>query len=56
MFENSEEFKEISANIESYHGHIDVDRSIKNDKIDYAIIREVNLSKTVNDYHDKELI
>ena len=45
MFENSEEFKEIADNIESYHGHIDVDRSIKNDKIEYTIIREVNLNK-----------
>ncbi|NHH98160.1 hypothetical protein DYY66_2060 [Candidatus Nitrosotalea sp. FS] len=53
MFENSEEFKEIAANIESYHGHIDVDRSIKNDKIEYTILREVNLSNVVHD-HGKE--
>src|SRR6478736_3358307 len=51
MFENSEEFKEIAANIESYHGHIDVDRSIKNDKIEYTIIREVNLNGMVHDHH-----
>lgn len=53
-FENSEEFKEIIDNIESYHGHIDVDRSIKNDKIEYTVIREVNSGKSFHDHSEKK--
>lgn len=48
MFENSDEFKEILENIDLYHGHIDVDRSIKNSKTEYSIIREVNFNKLHN--------
>ncbi|MHB8601538.1 MAG: EamA family transporter [Nitrosotalea sp.] len=47
-FENSDEFKEILVNIDSYHGHIDVDRSVKTDMIEYSIIREVNFDKLHN--------
>jgi len=47
-FENSEEFKDLLENIDSYHGHIDVDRSVKNDQIEYSVIREVNFNKLHN--------
>lgn len=44
-FENSEEFKDLLENIDSYHGHIDVDRSVKSNQIEYSVIREVNFNK-----------
>ncbi len=48
-FENSEEFKDILDNIETYQGNIDPEMISKNDKIAYSIIREVNLSKLYSD-------
>src|SRR5574340_637640 len=46
--ENSEEFRHVLENIDSYHGHIDSDRSIKNETIEYSVIREVNFNKLYN--------
>ena len=43
--ENSEEFRHVLDNIESYHSHIDTDRSTKKEKMEYTIIREVNFNK-----------